>query len=176
MGRIDFYLDKDSERKLKELMQKHGFKTIGETIRYVIDKTYTNIVEGGDIETIIEKLKQEFSKKFENLSNEQWKMLGKILRVEEKLKMEIKALENEEKELRERIAEQELELEKLQLMQELNKVINLTKDYFDTFKEDLAKEILEKLQKINQKLEEIEIVEKMKLKKALKKREKYYTQ
>jgi len=90
--------------------------------------------------------------------------------------MEIKALENEEKELRERIAEQELELEKLQLMQELNKVINLTKDYFDTFKEDLAKEILEKLQKINQKLEEIEIVEKMKLKKALKKREKYYTQ
>jgi len=176
MGRIDFYLDKDSERKLKELMQKHGFKTIGETIRYVIDKTYTNIVEGGDIEAIIEKLKQEFSKKFENLSNEQWKMLGKILRVEEKLKMEIKALENEEKELRERIAEQELELEKLQLMQELNKVINLTKDYFDTFKEDLAKEILEKLQKINQKLEEIEIVEKMKLKKALKKREKYYTQ
>ena len=177
MGRFELYLNQELEAKLKALMEKVGFKNWGEAIRFCITDAYQRHVEGEDIKNIIEKLKQEISKGYENFTEEKWREIGKLLREREKLRIEVNALKNEKKEAQEELAKQEAEIDKNQLMKDLRKLVDLTKDYYDTFKEETAKQILQLMQKIIAKQEEIEIAEKIKIQKPAKKKEKwYYTQ
>jgi len=166
MGKIFIYLDKEREMKLKELMEDWGITNISEAIKQLIDKAYNQT--NTDIEEIVEKIREDLANK--NYTEEELKKIGKLISQEYNLKTRIEALKREEKEIGERISELQQELEYFKLQERMRKIVELLEDYFNTFREDLAKQVLDELKKLNAKIDEITIALKMKIQRITRKR------
>jgi len=156
---------------LNAIMQKLGdLKNIGDAIRFCIRDTYQRIVEGKDISEMIKEIREDLEKK--DLTEIELKRIKSLLSQYYELKHKIDILKKEEKERGERLAEIQDQFEKYDLKNELKKIIELAKDYYDTFKEETAKQILDGFQKIAKKQEELEIAERIRIQRAMRKTQK----
>lgn len=159
---ISIRVNTQENEQLNKLMQTLNLQNIKQLLFFLID--YYN-----NSQTILEKINQINKDLDKKLDKKTLNLLSKSIL----LKREIKYLNEQKREL-----EQELEnlhniIDNHKLKTELYNVLQLNREFYNEFDEKIIKQVIERLDLILQKLNEIEIAEKIRLKRKTKVIEKW---
>ncbi|MEM2185284.1 MAG: hypothetical protein QXO99_08435 [Candidatus Methanomethylicia archaeon] len=144
-------------QKFREICQSKNLSNKSDAIRYVIAIAYNHLFnEEPMIEQIYSKLEKKISNLDLKLSEDE---LRKIVDIHVKIhynKNLLNSLLKKKMELENEILNLHSEIEYQRLLREIYEVLKLNREFYDSFKEDLIKAIIEKLEALIEKLEGIE--------------------